>query len=367
MKSDLLDLQWFAAEDEGRTEEPSEYKLRKAREEGRVPKSQDLNSSLVFLFTVIVLVFLSKSILSGCAVIMRFFFTRCNESEVANPRFAYVFARYFARLVLPVSLSGIAAGIAGNIIQNRGLIFTLKPIEPKFSKIIPKFGEYFKNTLFSFKGIFNIVKSIGKVAVIVAIAYLIIRRNIPLLVHTIKTGNVLSSFSMVSRIAAQLALIVSVIFIIVAIPDYFVQRREFMESMKMTKYEQKQEYKEMEGDPEIKGRLMAEQRRILSQNVRKAVSEADVVITNPTHFAVSMKYDPSVTDAPSVTAKGQDEIALLMRRIADDNGVPIVENRPLARALYADTEVGDIIPDKYWHVLAEIYAEVGKYNSKSIE
>ena len=112
---------------------------------------------------------------------------------------------------------------------------------------------------------------------------------------------------------------------------------------------------------------MAEQRRILSQNVRKAVSEADVVITNPTHFAVSMKYDPSVTDAPSVTAKGQDEIALLMRRIADDNGVPIVENRPLARALYADTEVGDIIPDKYWHVLAEIYAEVGKYNSKSIE
>lgn len=367
MSAKDLDLQWFAAEDEGRTEEPSEYKLRKARDEGRVPKSQDLTGSLVFLFALVVMIFLSKSILSGCADIMRFFFERCNESQVANPRFAYAFARCFARLVLPVAAAGILAGIIGNIIQNRGFIFTLKPIEPKFNKIVPKFGEYFKNTLFSFKGIFNVVKSIGKVAVICVIAYMIIRRNIPVLIQTIRSGNVLSSLGKIASIASQLLLSVAVVFIAVAIPDYFVQKREFMQSMKMTKYEVKQEYKEMEGDPEIKRRLQDEQRRILTQNVRKAVREADVVITNPTHYAVSMKYDVSVADAPKVTAKGEDSLALQMRQIANENDVPVVENRPLARSLYADTEVGDIIPDKYWQILANIYAEVGKYSSKTIE
>ena len=109
---------------------------------------------------------------------------------------------------------------------------------------------------------------------------------------------------------------------------------------------------------------MAEARRLLQQNMPKAVREADVVITNPTHFAVSMKYDRAVDDSPKVTAKGQDETALLMRRIAAENNVPIVENRPLARSLYAETEVGDIIPDKYLAVLANIYAEIMKINSK---
>ncbi len=365
MSSSNLDLQWFAAEDEGRTESPSEYKLRKAREEGRVPKSQDLNGSLVFLFALVVMIFLSKGMLEGSAQIMRFFFERCNEGQVLNPRFAYAFGRYFLRMVLPIAVSGAAAGILGNIIQNRGMIFTLKPIEPKFNKVLPKFGEYFKNTLFSFKGLFNIAKSIGKVVVIVAVAYILIKRNLPVLLHTIRTGSVLMSLGKISVVAAELLVSVAVFFLAVAIPDYFVQRREFMESMKMTKYEQKQEYKEMEGDPEVKSRIMAEQRRILSQNVRKAVSEADVLITNPTHFAVSMKYDSSVAEAPQVTAKGQDELALQMRQIASENSVPVVENRPLARGLYADTEVGDIIPDKYFQVLAQIYAETSKFNSKS--
>ena len=128
----------------------------------------------------------------------------------------------------------------------------------------------------------------------------------------------------------------------------------------MTKYEVKQEYKEMEGDPEVKSRLRQRQREILMQNMPKAVREADVVITNPTHFAVSMKYDRNVSDAPQIIAKGEDEIALQMRRIAKENDVPIVENRPLARGLYTDTEVGDIIPDRYMAVLAQVYAEILK-------
>lgn len=366
MSFDMIDLQWFAAEDEGRTEEPSELKLRKAREEGRVVKSQDLNSALVFLFSLVMLIFLSKKILVGCKEMMEFFFVRVNAEEIRTFAFFMIFVNCFIKLVLPVILTGIVFGILGNIVQNRGWLFSLKPISPQFSKLVPKFGEYLKNTMFSVRGVFNIAKSIGKVAVIVLIAYILIRRNIPQLISVIQrgSGSILDHVFYVSRVAATLLVIAAVIFLLIAIPDYFVQKKEFMESMKMTKYEVKQEYKEMEGDPEVKSRLKQKQKELLQQNMPKAVREADVVITNPTHFAVSMKYDKEVNASPQITAKGQDETALLMRRIASENNVPIVENKPLARSLYAETEVGDIIPEKYFSVLANIYAEIMKHNKK---
>ena len=161
-----------------------------------------------------------------------------------------------------------------------------------------------------------------------------------------------------------LLVVVSVLFIIIAIPDYFVQKREFMESLKMTKYEVKQEYKEMEGDPEIKARIRQRAMQMARQNIPKAVSESDVVITNPTHFAVSLKYDVDAAPAPQVTAKGEDEIALLMRRIASENSVPIVENKPMARELYTKMNVGDIIPDDYFTIIAQIYTQVVKFAPK---
>lgn len=367
MSSQNIDLQWFAAEDEGRTEEPSEYKLRKAREEGRVPKSQDLTSSIVFLVSAVLLVFLSRYILFACADVMKFFFERATTSSVTDHAFFSAFLRCFIKIVLPIALTASVVAIVSNIIQDKGFLFTTKTITPKFNKIIPRFGEYFKNTLFSLKGVFNIAKSLGKVIIIVAIAYMLLTSYVfsdeskESIFMVIKNGNTIECIAKIATIAAQILVIVAVLFVIISIPDYFVNRREFMESMKMTKYEVKQEYKEMEGDPEIKSRLEQLQRQILTQNMPKAVREADVVITNPTHFAVSMKYEKEVDDAPRVTAKGADEIAFQMRRIAKENDVPIVENRPLARGLYTDTEIGDIIPDKYLRVLADVYAEVMKF------
>lgn len=362
-----VDLQWFAAEDEGRTEDPSEYKLRKAREEGRIPKSQELNSSIAFFVTVILVIFFAKSILVSCSEIMKFFFFKCTNKDVNDVSFGIVFFRYFFKIVLPISISGISVSVIANIIQNKGFIFTLKTITPKFNKIIPKFGEYIKNTLFSFKGVFNIVKSLGKVAIIVVIAYVLLKKDIPIILMSIKSGNILVSLTQIANMASQLLIIAAVLFILISIPDYFVNRREFMESMKMTKYEVKQEYKEMEGDPEEKSRLEQAHKQILTQNMPKSVRESDVVITNPTHFAVSMKYERGVDDAPKVTAKGADEIAFQIRQIATENEIPIIENRPLARGLYTDTDVGDIIPDKYLRVLADVYAEISKYNSKNYE
>lgn len=366
MSFQSIDLQWFAAEDEGRTEEPSELKLRRAREEGRVAKSQELTGAIVFLLAFVTLIFLARSILAGCADILSFFFNRINDVDIMDAAYFKIFVYYFLRMVFPITMVGIVSAVLGNIIQNKGMIFSLKAIAPKFSKIIPKFGEYFKNTMFSVRGVFNIAKSVGKVAVIVAVAYFLVKRDIPELMTIIQNGKALDGVFHVAKMAAVLIMIAAVIFLIISIPDYFVQRREFMESMKMTKYEVKQEYKEMEGDPEVKSRLKQKQKEILQHNMPKAVREADVVITNPTHFAVSMKYDREVNEAPQITAKGEDAVALQMRRIASEAGVPIVENRPLARSLYAETEVGDIIPDKYLSVLANIYAEIMRYDSKKM-
>ena len=351
----------MAAEDEGRTEEPSEYKIEKARQEGRVAKTQELAGSLVLLFTVVTLVFISKYILGQCMEILRFYFSRTANPDVTDPNLASAFFNYFLRIVLPTCFVGIIAAFAGNIIQTKGFIFSTKPIEPKFSKISPKFGEYFRKTIGSLQGLFNIGKSLGKVAIIVFIAYVLIRKNIWDIVQIISNGNVGMAIGKIAWTAAKLLVIVAVLFLVIAIPDYFVQKHEFMESMKMTKQEQKEEYKEMEGDPEVKARLKSMQQQLLQQNIPKAVKESDVVITNPTHFAVALKYERDVADAvPQVNAKGADNEAQIIKRIARENDIPIIENKPLARGLYADVDVGDIIPQNYFKAIALIYSHILK-------
>lgn len=357
----------MAAEDEGRTEEPSEYKLKKAREEGRLPKSQELNSSIAFFFAVVLLIITGRGILTNSLDVLRFFFTRINEDLTGEATF-YAFAQAMAKCVLPIALTSAAAAIITNIAQNKGFLFTTKTITPKFNKIIPKFGEYFKNTLFSLKGVFNIAKSIGKVFIIVIIAYIIL---FPSGIGQIAMGvlhsrNIYSAVKVVGELVANLLLITSVLFIILSIPDYYVQRRDFMESMKMTKQEQKQEYKEMEGDPEVKSHLDQLQRQMLLQNMPKAVKEADVIITNPTHFAIALKYDKEIDDAPKITSKGADALALRMKSIAKEAGVPIIENRPLARGLYNDCEIGDTVPQKFLRVLADIYASIMRMTRRGI-
>lgn len=348
----------MAAEDEGRTEKPSEYKIEKARKEGRVAKSQEIGSALVLLLTVLVLIFLAKWILGQCINLYTYYFNRCSNPDVKDKNLASVFFIAYLKMILPTGCVAIIAGVVANIIQNKGFIFSWKPIEPKFSNIVPKFGEYFKKTLFSKQGLFRIAKSIGKVIVIILVTYLLIKKELFTLVEIVSNGQILSSLGKIAGIAAKLLITIAVIFLIISIPDYFVQKSEFMESMKMTKQEVKQEYKELEGDPEVKSRLQQMQRELLQQNIPKAVSEADVVITNPTHFAVVLKYDEDKAEAPMVTAKGEDEMAFTIRRYAKEYNKPIVEDKPVARGLYTDTKIGDIIPSNYWKVISVIYSHI---------
>ena len=353
----------MAAEDEGRTEQPSEYKLEKARKEGRVAKSQEISGALVLLLCVVTIVFLSKWLFTEIVTIFKFFFTQCSNYDVKNPTFLPAFFNVFIKCVLPVGLISAVSSVAANIIQTKGFIFSLKPIEPKFSKIVPKFGEYLKKTVFSLKGLFNVAKSFLKVGIIIFVAYLYIRKDLFVLIDIIDNGDVSGALGQVARMAAQILITVAVLFLVLSIPDYFVQRHDFMEEMKMTKQEVKEEYKEMEGDPEVKSKLQQMQRQLLSQNIRQAVSESDVVIANPTHFAVALKYDNAIADSPVVNAKGEDSTALLIRRIAEENDIPVVENRPMARELYTNVEVGAIIPEIYYNTIAVIYAHLEKFKN----
>lgn len=352
----------MAAEDEGRTEEPSEYKLEKARKEGRVPKSPEVSAALVLILSVVTLIFLGKWIFYQCLSLYQFYFERCGQYDLQDPALITFFLSTFLKIVIPIAIIAAAGGFFGNIVQTRGIVFSLKPISPKFSNIVPKFGEFFKKTIFSAKGLFNIAKSLGKVAVIVIIAFIFIKGDLFELLEIIKNGQIVVAIGRIATMAAQILLIVAFIFLVISIPDFFIQRHEFRESMKMTKQEVKEEYKEMEGDPEVKGRLKQMQQQLLSQNIPKAVSESDVVITNPTHFAVALKYDRFESDAPKVTAKGEDELAFTIRRIANENNIPIVEDKPVARGLYTETEVGDIIPETYYRTISIIYSHLKNYS-----
>lgn len=360
----IFDLQWFAsAEEEGRTEEPSEHKLRKAREEGRVAKSTEINGALVLLLPVIAIIILAPWIFNSCVEIIKFYFDRCVSAELTDSALVDAFYNYFIKLVLPIGLTAMVAGVVGNIVQTKGFLFSTKPIEPKFSKILPKFGQYFKKTIFSMEGAFNVFKSLFKVVILFVASYIIISSDLETFLSMMNVS-LWSGVCYIAKMAAKILLVAAVVFLGVAIPDYFVQKKQFMESMKMTKQEVKQEYKDMEGDPLVKSRLRQQMRNLLYQNLPKAVSEADVVITNPTHYAVAVKYDKNVMQAPIVNAKGEDEIAMRIKSLAKENNVEIVENKLLARELYTKVEIGDIIPEEYLQAMAIILAKVYKLKGK---
>jgi flagellar biosynthetic protein FlhB len=357
-----MDLQWFAAEDEGRTEEPSEYKIRKAREEGRVAKSQELTGALILLLPALAILFLAPLMLRTCVEMIRFFFSRVTELDPTKDRIiVQAFFSYFIRLALPIAAVSMAAAIFANVVQT-GLLFTTKPLVPNFSKIIPRFGRYFQRTLFSMEGLFNFAKSVVKMAIIGMVAFFLIRSQIRELAN-LQTAELWQAVRLIASLAARMLIISALLLLVLSIPDFLFQRWQYRESLKMTKEEVKEERKMYEGDPHIKSRLRQRMRELLTRDMLINVPKADVVITNPTHYAVALEYHPG-WDAPRVSAKGADGVALRIRELAKANSVPLVEHKPLARALYAELEVGDFIPERYWEAIVIIWKGVYKINEE---
>jgi flagellar biosynthetic protein FlhB len=363
----IIPLQWFADDNDedapGKTEQPTEHKLQRLREEGQIAKSQELVAALGLFLPALLLLFLAPSIVRTCVEMIRFFFLRATELDpTRDATIVGVFLIYFIKMVWPVLLVAVAAALFSNLVQTNGLLFTTKPITPDFSKVVPRLGQYFKR-IFSVEGIFNLLKSVAKLLIIGGVAFVFIYSDFEKLLNMQKM-DIWSGLTTVAAIAAKMLIVSAILLLILAIPDYMFQRWRFRERNKMTRYEIKEEMKMYEADPQIQSRIRSRFRELMKQSYTTSVPTADVVITNPTHLAVALKYDQKSMPGPMVVAIGADEMSAKIREIAQKYEVPLVENKPLAWALYRETDVGEIIPYEYWNTVALILSKVWYVNEE---
>jgi flagellar biosynthetic protein FlhB len=361
-----IHLQWFAAEDEGRTEEPTEHKLRKAREEGKVARSGEVTSALVLLFAVAALGLLASYMLKTIMDMVRFYLLKSTELDISRDGGLFdSFLSYSLRLAVPVLVVAFLAALLGNVVQV-GFLFSAKPITPDLNRIVPRFGRFFRRALFSGEAAFNLGKTVLKVGIVAVIAFLNIRAELPEMVNMLSMVPFVA-FRLIALVAFRIVVEAALAMLVISVPDYMFQRRQHLEALKMSRQEIKEERRMYEGDPLVKSRLRERMRELLARNMMRAVPKADVVITNPTHYSVAIEYNRLAMPAPTVTAKGVDTLALKIREVARENKVPLVENRPLARTLYNEVEIGEAIPERYYEVIALILAEVYRASGKAAE
>jgi len=359
-------LLWFAAEDEGRTEDPTEYKIRKAREDGKVAKSQELVSSIVLLFAIVTIGMLASDFMDNAVAMLKYFFGNAAVIDITTDRsVTVIFLRYFIKLALPVLVVTCIAAILANLVQV-GFFFTTKPITPDFNRIVPNFAKFFQRALLSPEAFFNLAKSIIKILIIGVIAFLNINVELKKIINYVRLP-FLTSFGSIASLTFRIIVQASIALLVLSIADFFFQRRQHLESLKMSKQEIKEERRMYEGDPLVKSRLRQRMQELLMRNMLKEVPKADVVITNPTHYAVALQWNRATMVSPIVVAKGVDHMAYKIKDVAQENSVPVVENKPLARALYAEVEIGDAIPEKFYEVIALVLAGVYKLTGKKVE
>lgn len=362
----FVDFQIFAEEDEGRTLEPTEYRLRRAREEGNVPQSQELASSIILLLMIWAISFMAMNLFKGISDLFILAIDTIESKEISISRFNHmVFSSIMVAMgfLLPLMFLAVFSSILSHALQTRFNI-SWKKLIPNFKRVFD-ITKNFKRIFFSRDSFFNLAKSIVKMLILGVALYLTVISEITnfkkLMFNEPMQGLFyIASFSFKVANISVLALLFFSIF------DYLYQRWSFRKSLMMTPRELKQEIKEFEGDPQIKARIRELEQQILQRRSLSEVPKADVVITNPFHYAVALKYDPSYMNAPTVIAKGIDALALRIRQIAEENGVEIVENRPLARALYHSVDIGEEIPPEYYAIVAEILAVVYRKKNKTI-
>ena len=360
----VYDLQWFAKEGNGgeKTEPATSKKLQDARNEGQVAKSQELNHALgliaLFLTLKIFISYIGENLFYTFAANYNKIPDIIDESiggmsvhlataVISNGMLTIL------KGVAPVFIIGYTVALLSNILQVKWKV-TTKPMKPKFSKLNPLNG--FKR-IFSKDSLFELLKSIAKIGLIIYVAYTAIRdhQDELFLLYDIPLMQVIL---LVGSIVIDAGLKISLVYLIVGIADWFYQKHKFKEDMKMTKQEVKDEYKNTEGNPEIKGRQRSKMREASQRRMMQDLPNADVVITNPTHYAVAIRYDASQYSAPIVVAKGEDYLAMKIREAAKEHQIEIVENKPLARMLYANVDVGEEVPPELYQAVAEVLAFV---------
>lgn len=350
-----LDLQFFAGE---KTEKATPKKRQESRKKGQVAKSQDVNTAIVLLAVFLVLFFTGGYLLDILFYLFRHSFQDYMTMELTENNVYTIFIDILRELIFllgPIMIVAMLAGVIANYMQF-GLLFSTEAIQPKLEKLDPIKG--FKR-IFSIRAIVELFKSILKISFVGVVAFSILwLRKEEILILAQKTVG--ASLVTIASITIQMGLIASAALLFLSVLDYFYQKYDFEKNIRMSKQDIKDEYKNTEGDPLIKSKIKQRQREMAMRRMMQEVPKADVVITNPTHYAIVLKYDENKSDAPYVVAKGVDFVAQKIKLIAKENDVIMVENRPLARALYSQAEIGDAIPEEFFKAVAEILAYVYK-------
>lgn len=355
-----------AAEDEGRTEDPTEHKKSKAkREEGRIFFSQDLPQAAVVVVVCLFVYFSGSYIVEAMKELFVEFLENPAKVKFSEEQAGYLFMRAiksFLVCFVPVGLVGMLAVSATTLIQTGGFV-TTKNFKFNFKRLMPTIENLKNKTIFSRTHLLNFLKILVKMTLILLVGYFFVKSKFDEFIGLINV-DIAKAASLMAAMIMQEVAIIGGLLLLLSIPDWFIQRQEYIEQLKMSKTEIKQEYREMEGDPLVKQRIRQRARELL-QNAKMLdrVKEADVVITNPTHFACCIKWEPEQQQDPKLIAKGEDHLALQMREIAKLHGVSIVENKPLARAIHATVEVNEYIPAKFFQPLVEIYKTLDKFKN----
>ncbi len=349
--------------DQEKTERATPKKREEARERGQVAKSREVASTAVYLSLLFVLYFFSPYFLKHLLGLMKEFLSQTTQVQITSANLMLLTSQALMQLfqiLAPLFAVAFVMGFLGNVLQF-GFLLSGESLRPKLDKlnVVKGIGR-----MFSKSALIELLKSIAKIVVVGFLAYSVVRDEFFRTLPTLVDLDVWGIFFYIARISYKILVHVLWFLIILSAVDYAFQRWQYEEDLKMTKQEVKDEYKQREGDPQVKARVRSIQREMARKRMLADVPLADVVVTNPTHLAVALQYDPDKGAAPRVVAKGADFLAEKIRNIAKEHGVPLVEDKPLARALYKGVKVGQLIPESLYKSVAEILAYVYSLKGK---
>ena len=334
-----------------KTEEASAHKLKKSKDDGQVARSKDLSTTISLIATLFILKFSAGLFLEGLSDSFRLSYIQFGHSEIGLDDLDTLLGYnmlVFIKLLSPLLLTSVLV-VALSLVPG-GWVFSAKNFAPKLSKLNPITGL---GRIFSAQNWSELLKSILKVLVLLGMGYLLVRSAMPELMALQRTS-VVEAISAALDLTFNLILCLLLIFVLFSFIDIPLQRFFFLKKMRMTKQERKEEHKNQEGRPEVKARIKQLQRQMLQRQISRVIKKADVIITNPTHYAVALKYDSKKAQAPFVLAKGVDETALYMRQMAQKHELEVVEIPPLARAIYFTTQVNQQIPAPLYTAVAHV-------------
>ncbi len=359
-----LNLQFFAKDGPGgeKTEEPTSKKLEDARKEGQVAKSKEIGNAFGILALFLILKIYIGSMGTRFLELFSAVYgqipsiSTLYSGNLPIAALQVLIKSMMLQMIIiaaPIFLVGVVVAFVCDVAQVKWRP-TSKPMQPKFSKLNPMKGFA---RIFSPGSLVELLKSVLKLAVIGYMVYSYLKGRIGqiFLLYDISIGQ---AIELIGDVVIELGIRIAAVYMIIAMLDYAYQKYKFKQDMKMTKQEVKDEYKNQEGDPQVKGKQKQRMREASMRRMMQQLPEADVVITNPTHYAVAIKYDPDKYDAPYVIAKGENYLAQRIKDIARDNKIEIVENKPLARMLYANVEIGGLVPPELYQAVAEVLAFV---------